>query len=454
VKLADKKIKNQAHPLFDIAKKTGVGGQLTGNLRVTITAQGFRFLLQLGSTIVLARLLSPGDFGLVAMVAVLTNFIAVIKDAGLAQATIQQNAISEEQISALFWINAMVSIFLGAVAAALGPFIAWVYGDDRLVFVAIALSLPIMISGLGLQHRALLQRNFKFLDTALIDIFAQIFGTLAGILSALAGIGYWSLVVMQVVTSLVNLVLLWTKAAWMPQRAVVFRGVGGMLKFGADISGANILNYLARNTDNFLIGKFIGVEALGFYDRAYSLIMAPIRQLNAPVVSALMPTLSRLQDEPVEFEKTFLKLIKFVVWITAIPMALLSGFGETLVVYLLGEAWRSSGQIFEWLAVAAIFQPVTNLTGTVFISLGRTKEMLRWSAFSSTCVLTSFIIGIQSGIEGVAMCYAIAVNMILPILPFYAFRGTHISVGSYFKAIQYPLILSVAIVTVFRMLNT
>ncbi|MBK6511092.1 MAG: lipopolysaccharide biosynthesis protein [Haliea sp.] len=453
MKLAQKKIKSQVHPLFDVSTNAGVGGQLAGNIRVTITAQGFRFLLQLGSTIVMARLLSPGDFGLIAMVAVLINFIAVIKDAGLVQATIQHNTISEEQISALFWINAMVSILLGVVAAALGPFIAWVYGDDRLVLVAIALSLPIMISGLRLQHRALLQRNFKFVDMALIDIFAQILGTLAGILSALAGLGFWSLVVMQVVASLVNLILLWTKAAWLPQRVVVLKGVGGMLKFGADISGANILNYLARNSDNFLVGKFIGVDALGFYDRAYSLIMTPIRQLNAPIVSALMPTLSRLQDEPVEFEKAFLKLSKFVVWVTAIPIALLSGFGEMVIVYLLGEAWRSSGQIFEWLAVAAIFQPVTNLTGTVFVSLGRTREMLRWSAFSSVCIVISFLIGVQYGVEGIAFCYAIAVNMILPILPFYAFRETHIAVASYFKAIQFPVIISIAIVIAFRILH-
>lgn len=392
--------------VFDKLDTSDMHGRSKRGMAVTLSAQGARFGLQTCSTIALGRLLSPSDFGLIAMVAVVTNFIAMFKDAGLAQATVQREQITNEQISTLFWLNLAISGLLGLLVIACSPLVAWIFDDSRLILLTIALSLPIFLSGFGLQHRALLQRNLRFWEISRSEILGLATGVVVGVCCAFWGLGYWSLVWMQVTTVLATTIIVLNLVRWCPLRPSRGTGVRDMLKFGANLTGFQLVNYFARNSDNFLIGKFVGGGALGQYSVAYRFLMVPISQLNAPIVSVLTPAMARLSHDHEQRNELYLKYVAIVAWLTVIPISLLVIWGQELVVLLLGAEWNSAGELFEILAIASIFQPISNLTGVLFISSGNTNKLFRWGIFSSIFTVIGFSVGVLFGVRGVAIAYA------------------------------------------------
>ncbi len=427
--------------LFEPPQSLDLDKQTSRNVGINIVAQGFRFILQTVSVIILARLLSPADFGLVAMVAVIINFIGLFKDAGLAHATVQRETISHEQISTLFWLNLGLSFVLAVTVVASAPLIVWIYDEPRLLWLSVLLALPILFSGFALQHRALLQRHMCFMAIARADILAQALGVAVGIFAATKGSGYWSLAYMSLTATLCSTLVFWSETRWMPGRIRRNTGVRPMLKFGANLTGFNFVNYFSRNADNFLIGKFIGAAALGQYSRAYSLMLLPLSQINAPIVSALLPALSRLKDDPVAYEQLYLQWVRRIVWLTAIPIAFASIYGEDLVVFLLGAEWRFAGEIFEWLAIAGFLQPLSNLTGVVFTSLGQTDRMFRWGIVSSICIVSAMILGLEWGALGVARAYAVVTVALSILISSYAFAKSPISILRYHKTIFIPVFI-------------
>jgi len=404
------------------------------HFRVTMMAQAISFLLQISSSILLARMLTPADFGLVAMVGVIANFIAVFKDLGLAQASVQRESISHAQISTLFWINAGLSVVLGLFVIVCAPLIAWAYHDERLVLLSVALALPIMISGFSLQHRALLQRNFRFIDIAQSEIIALVISIASGLAGAYFGMGYWALALMQVTNALCFTALIWSKTNWTPCWIKRNTGVRSMLGFGINLSSFNFLNYCSRNVDSLLIGRYLGVDSLGQYSRAYSLMFMPIRQLNGPLSSVYLPTLSRLCGTPDEFRLVFLQLIRWLSIVTTPLSIVLIATGDQVISVLLGEQWSQAGELFRVLAFAALFQPLGSFSGTLLTALGQTRRLAKWGVFSSILITSSFIIGIQYGVFGVAVAYAIATKIQQPILLWYSLRYAPVTVTQYLGA--------------------
>src|SRR5438477_10732880 len=199
---------------------------------ITLTGQGARFALNLVSTAILARLLRPQDFGLVAMVTSITSFIGLFKDLGLSNATVQRLHITHEEISFLFWINVVLSLATTLLVIALAPVIAWFYHEPRLFHVTLILSLSFIISGLAVQHQALLRRQMQFKSLAVRDVIALVCGIASGITFACLGFGYWSLVAVPVAANVASCILLWSICHWRPGRLQRRVGAGGMLAFG------------------------------------------------------------------------------------------------------------------------------------------------------------------------------------------------------------------------------
>ena len=436
------------HKLFIDLDKKEITGKTTRNIFITMSAQAFRLVLSIGSTLILARILRPEDFGLIAMVAVLVNFVSIFKDAGLAQATVQRQKITQEQISNLFWINMAISIGLGLIVMACAPLIAWIYDDSRLVSLSIALAIPIMLSGTGFQHRALLQRNMHFTAIVRIDLLSFAFSIIVGTYSALNGMSYWSLVIMQLVNALTMNILLWEKTKWKPSWICWNTNVSNMLKFGAHLSGSAFLNYISRNADNFLIGKYMGAESLGFYSRAYRLMMMPIRQVSAPIAMVIFPVLSKLNDHPDEFRRIYLRIIKWINLVTTPGIIIMMIVGEDLIIFLLGNQWAKTAEVFPILAFAALFQPLGNMSGTLLTALGQTERILKWGVFSSILITSSFIIGIQYGVFGIALAYAISTKLQQPILLWYSLRYSPITIKDYIKAMAPGLIVGASIIVI------
>ena len=294
------------HLLADLKGRSVRGGA------VTLTSQAMKFVLQMGSTVVLARLLLPSDFGLIAMVTAVTGFVAMFKDAGLSMATVQREDITHDQVSTLFWINVALSVAVMLVVAALAPAIAAFYSEPRLLWVSLALAGTVLFGGFTVQHQALLRRQMRFKALAVVEVVSMTGGIAVAIAMALMEFGYWSLVGMVAGTAVVNAVLVWVLCDWRPGRPKRGCGVGQMVKFGGGLTGFNFLNYFTRNSDNVIVGFALGSGPLGVYSKAYNLLMLPIRQINAPVGSVMLPALSRLQDDPVRYRRAYLQALSAI----------------------------------------------------------------------------------------------------------------------------------------------
>ena len=414
---------------------------ITGGV-VTFAAQAFKFILNLASTVMLARLLLPQDFGLVAMATTVTGFITIFKDLGLTMATVQQLEINHRQVSTLFWINVAISILLTLITLGIAPAVAWFYGEPRLNIVTAVLSCGFIIGGLSMQHQALLRRQMRLSILAAIEVIAMATGFLVGVVLASAKCGYWSLVAMQIANVAVNTLGIWFACRWRPGKPSRDSGIRAMLEFGGKLTGSGMINYVIRNCDSLLIGRSCGAQVLGLYSRAYSILLLPIGQFTAPMTSVAVPALSRLQNDPDRFKLFYLKAVKLIAYLSMPLVAVMGVLADELVLYALGEQWTEAGPIFRALAVAAYWSPVAATVGWVYVSLNRAKEMLQWTLIVAPVMLLVVWIGLHWGAIGVAMAYSSLVTLqVIPQFQF-ALRNSAISVMDILVTIRNPVLLS------------
>jgi O-antigen/teichoic acid export membrane protein len=428
--------------------KADLKGRAIRGGAATAFAQGARFILRTGSTVVLARLLTPKDFGLVAMVMAVINFAIMFKDMGLSMATVQKDKINHVQISMLFWINTAIGAILALLTILLAPAIASFYAEPRLKAVAVAMAAVFVFGGLTIQHQALLRRNMRFVILAVIEVAGLLVGVTAAIVAAWRGAGYWSLVFMHVAMAATIAVGVWVASGWRPGWPRRASGARSMLTFGRDIISFRMVNYFARNTDNILLGRFYGSGVLGLYSKAYGLLMLPISQITGPLTAVAMPALSRIQDDPKRYTSYYTKLILLLSFISMPLIVFLAVCSKSVIHLILGEQWLGAGRIFQILAITAFIQPVSNTAGVVMLSLGQSGRLLKFGIVNSVLVVASFVVGIRWGAVGVASAYAVANYLILFPMLWYCFRLSPVSTSAFVKAVARPAIASLVMASV------
>ncbi len=404
-------------PTADLKQKSIRGGY------VTVSAQAFRFTAQLISTFILARLLTPNDFGIFGMLATLTSFANLFSDAGLATVTVQRKDISPSELTSLFWINSILGIGLTAIVCGLAPAMVALYGEPTLFWPTIVASLSFFLTGLGIQHLALLKRQLRFSLVAACELSALVIGIGAAIFFATLGFRHWALVMQVLVTAFTSSVLAWYWSGWLPGRPSV-RGVRELMVAGAFLSGSSILGYLRRNIDNVLIGAAFGAGPLGLYQKAYQLLMLPITQANRPISNVVLPVLSRLQDSPERFRRAYLKSITLLS-IASLPIGSFAFVAaDEIVGLLLGEAWTNATPIFRALAPAAVAGSLNGVSAWIFVSMGRADLHFRTQLFATVVVVAFIFGGFFWGPLGIAMGFSLGYCLIMPgvvlISTFYA----------------------------------
>ena len=424
------------HLLGDLKSRSVRGGAFT------LTSQIFKFSTQTVSTLILARLLAPDDFGLIGMVTALLVLADIFKEFGISSAIIQTPTINHAQASTLFWINAAISITISLIIASLAPVIASFYEEPRLEFIVISLASVFMISGLAVQHQALLRRQMQFKLLAIAEIGASVVSMLSAIIAAFLGLGYWALIISRFIRATIFTVSTWLICSWRPGQPSKNAQIGSMLKFGANFTGFRFTNYFSRNLDNILIGKYLGSQALGIYVLAYRLLLLPIQQINAPVASVAIPSLSMLQDKPIQYAKYYHYAILLI---TSVGMPIVSFLFvevDNFVLLLMGEQWSESIIIFRLLAPAAFVQTFNVATGWIYMSLGRTDKQFKQSIVISTITILCFIVGIQKGVTGIAATYGFISPILMMGSLIYCYRGTNIKIIDFMKTISLPSISS------------
>ena len=400
-----------AHLLANLKERT-VSGAL-----VTFVGQGAQFLLNLLSIVVLARLLDPKDFGLLAMAAVVIGYLRVFRDAGLSTATVQREGITHAQVSNLFWINVGLSGAITVLLAGCSPLVAWFYRDPRLIGITLALSSTFILNGLAVQHTALLSRQMRFKALAMIQTSSVVIGVGLAITMAALGCSYWSLVVSNVVTVLVVTLFTWIAVPWRPQKPSRRTGTRPLIGFGASMASGGFIYSLARGADSMLIGRYYGAGPLGIYSRAAALLTRPIDQFMSPLESVILPGLSRMQDQPERYRRTFLRVYEATALLGCLFLGLLFTLARPLTLAVLGPKWEAAAIILAVFAAAATFNMPGTVSTWLFASQGRGREWLIASSISSVVTVAAFLIGLPFGVTGVAISASLfAVGVTLPTL--------------------------------------
>jgi O-antigen/teichoic acid export membrane protein len=376
-----------------------------------------RYLLSMGSTAVLARLLSPADYGLLGMVATITVLGQAISDFGLSWATVQRERLDRNQIDALFLINAAFGVFLTALCFVSAPYIATFYRRPELTKIIMASSGILFLSSLAVQPTALLLRQMKIKELNLSALCSLLITAVVTIVLARLGFGYWALVVQLVLQQAITTVLSFPLSGYFPKLPPHLLNISTLLTFGGYSAAYGIVNYCARNLDNVLVGKFWGATALGYYSRAYFLMALPGMLVISVFSGVLIPAMASLRKEPARMQSAYLRALRLI---SALGCSLAVGLAATapeIVDLVYGTKWHAVVPILLWLSAASILQPIQNTSQWLFIVAERGRGMFLMGLVIAGSATLAFALGIRSGPIGVARAYAISNTLIAyPVL--------------------------------------
>jgi O-antigen/teichoic acid export membrane protein len=409
-----------------------------------VSGHAGKVVLTVASTMVLARLLRPHDFGLVAMVTAVTGFSTMFRDFGLSAATIQREDVRHDHVSTLFWVNLGISAFLAAAIAGLAPAIAWFYGEPLLVGITLALASASLFDGLGIQHNAIFRRQMRFGALAVIELASVATGTVIAVSCAWLGAGYWSLVALQLVMVGTRTVLLWWVSDWRPGTAGSLSEVRPMLAFGTHLTASRMVNFATRSLDKILVGKIWSARLLGFYSKASNGMVLPFQQGGHALSRVAVPTLSRLQNDPPRYRSYFMTALLLVATVGLPAVAFLAVDAEVLVRVVLGGQWIDTVPFVRILAPVAVLEMVNMTTRWVFVSLGQGSRLLRWRLFESLLKVVGLAIGIRWGPVGLAAGLAVVSTALIVPGVVYCCRRSSLTVADFATPSWRPLLAAAA----------
>ncbi len=390
------------------ATEPSLGTRAARSAAISLATQGGRILIQTASTAILARLLTPTDYGLLALVVAVVGVGEILRDFGLSSAAIQARTLSTQQRDNLFWINTGIGAVLTAICLAGAPLAGSLFDDDRLVPVMQGLAIIFLLNGLAAQYRAGLVRQMRFRALAVVDLVAPLVALIAAIVIAVAGGGASALVMQQVLTMAVGLVLAAVMARWLP--GLPHRGVPmrGFISFGGWLFGSQVITYLAKNIDNFVNFRAFGADAAGLYSRPFQLLMTPLNQVRSPATQVALPALSQVQDD----RERFNEYVKAGQLALALPLtvvlAVIVGAAGPVVDVFLGDKWTQSVPILQFLALAGLFQTLAFVGYWVYLARALTNSLMYYSIVAAILKIVCVLVGSHWGLNGVAAGYAVS----------------------------------------------
>ncbi|MBU1122670.1 MAG: MOP flippase family protein [Candidatus Omnitrophica bacterium] len=358
-------------------------------------------------TVVLARLLSPGDFGLVAVAMVFINFALIFGELGLSSALVQKQNTFDTHFSSAFWLNIICSIVLTLVFIGLAPLIAAFYHNSALKPVLMVMSLNFVLVSFTAIQQTILQKEMDFKALAIRDIVAVIVSGVVGIVLAYRGYGVWSLVYQLLMFTFVDGILLWFFSKWRPKFIFSIEAIKDIFHFSANVTGFNIINYFARNVAQLLIGKFLGFNALGYYALAYKIVLYPLQNISGVINKVMFPVFSRIQNDLKEVRNAYLKMVKAISLVAFPLMVSLFVFAPEFVHVFIGKKWEMIVFLIRIFCVCGIVQAVSITVGNIRLSQGQSRMQFKIGSIHFICMIIAIWIGLFWGIYGVAFSYTI-----------------------------------------------
>lgn len=381
-------------------------------------------------------MLSPDEFGVVAVLSAIFAVAGVFQELGLSAATVQRRELSEAAVSSLFWINTAIGVVLTLSFVALAPAIASYFGRAELQVLCPILAMTFLLNGLTVQHRALLQRDMRFGTQARIDLTAAAAGGGAALLLAWNGTGYWALVAQMLVGDSLALLLLLRAVPLVPGRPVWSDEVADMLRYGASLFGFNVVYSISQNLSTALLGRAAGAPAAGIYTRAYVLANLPQTLLYGAAAHVALPKMSRIREAEQEFAAFYFQSARLVALVTVPVAVVFAVFAREIALCVYGRQWGEVADLLRAFACGLAVTPLMHTTGQIYLARGDSHRMFRWGVFGSAVICLGTVVGLRWGAVGAAWGWSAASLLLLFPCLYYAVRGSSISVPSLLKSVS------------------
>lgn len=365
--------------------------------------------------LILARLLSPHDWGLAAMVLVFSGFVVVFTDNALGTALIQRRQLERGDRSTVFWISAAVGVALAVVGTLLAEPLARFYGEPDVRWLFVALSLGFLVSSLGTTQLALLIRDMQFRRLELRQIAATLVGAAVGISLAVSGYGAWAIVGQILGEAVVSTALLWILSPWRPSATISAASLRRLGGFAGNVFAENVVWQASRTLSSVLIGRVLGAAVLGTYTLATTVILMPFARIAAPLQQVFFPAFSQLTDDRERMADIWLRATRLVAAVSIPALVGLAVVAPDFVQVVLGPKWAEAATVIQILAVVGIIQALHTLNGEVLLALDRAGTLLAYTVVWSVVTVGAVAIGLRWGLLGVATAYAAAVVAVEPL---------------------------------------
>lgn len=405
-----------------VANEGGLRRRAVRGVGVTVLSQGLGAAVQMIATVVLARLLTPADFGVVTMVVTFSLLFVNFGLNGFVEAVVQRERLNNALASNLFWINIGAGLLLTIGFAASGSLLTAFYHNPHVAHVAIGFSLTIFLTSTSVLHLALLKRAMRFTAIAGNDLFSRGVLVAVSIVFGWAGWNYWALVAGAIAQSLSTSLGAWILCRWVPSFPRRADGTGAMVRYAMNVYGFFGLNYAKQNIDNLLVGWYFGPNVLGLYKKAFDLFVLPACQLLIPMSTAAVPVLCQMTHDPERHRRYLLRSYSILAFVGMGLGACLGLAGQDLILVLLGPRWVEAGRIFRFFGpgIGAMFLYAP--WGWIPLSIGRAERYSRWGLVELTVTGILLFSALPWGPKGVALAWSASYWMLILPATWYAGR--------------------------------
>lgn len=420
------------------------------NAKWVAVSQLARIASQLANIFVLARILPPSDYGLMAMATVVTNLALLIRDQGTSAAIIQKEDLTHHTVNTVFWFNIFVGLSIAGIIMLASPIIAGYFKHAELIEILVILALVFPISSSSISHQALLERESQFKKLAFVELISSFVAMVIAVVAALKGAGVYSLVLQAILMALLSSVQIWFLSSWRPKGKPSFEQLKMLLPFTGHMTVFQLITYFFRNADSMVVGRVLGAASLGIYSMAYKVMLLPVQNITWASSRALFPVMSRQQGNLEEMGKLYLQTIAFIAFLTAPLMAGIYALREPFVDVAFGHQWMDVASVLAWLTPVGFMQSISSTTGTVFMAQGKTR-LLMWLSLGSALVhVLAYYIGARTGVNSVAEWYLYA--SVVTGIPLVLIAGNFVKCSALdlLKAIWKPVLVSLLMCIVTR----
>lgn len=415
-------------------------------VRWTTASSLGRAVLQFAQIAILARLLAPADFGLIALVVAIMAFLQIFSDAGISNAIIHYQDITQKQLSSLYWLNVSVSAVLALTLAVSSHWVAAWYQQPELQYLLMLAAVTLVVGALGQQIRILAQKNLRFADLAKVELMAALVGFVVAVSLAWMGAGVYSLIAGSLTTAAVGCLLVWLRLSdgWRPQARLRLAEIRQFIKFGAYMVGNNLANTFNSQIDILLGGRLLGVQSIGLYSVPKDLSLRIGNIINPIITQVGLPVMAKAQGDEALLKRVYLQTMRMTASVNFPLYAALGIFAPEIVHLLLGERWSASIPLLRVFALWALMRSIANPIGSLMMAMGRADLSFKWNISLMVAMLPTIWFGSQFGVLGMSISMAtLGVCWYWPNWYFLVRPLCGAKLGEYSVQMAVPLVLSI-----------